>query len=499
MTSKDLAVEVNIKEAGYKRGTPILKEISFSLMKGESLLVAGPTGSGKTTLIFALTGVLSNLLNGYVEGESRIAGLNPLDPNEFPLIASKVGVVLQDPDKQIAMSTPIDEVMFTLENLGWEENRALEKTEEALKWSGLEGKKLRSIEELSGGEKKRLCLAASIVHEPPLLIFDEPTANLDPWGVREVLNYIRETRRRGFTILVVEHKAGLILPLVDKLLIIHSGKQAEYIDLSKMEDIKEIRGRLVKYGVEESFEIPVKLEKPREGKPVAVVKNMWFKYKGQDEMLLRRIGFTVRSGEVVAIVGPNGSGKTTLGKLLAGILKPVEGSIIVQGVRPWTIKGVRRSEIAFYVPQEPDYMFVKPSIRGEIELISKSTGRSPEEFLGKMPGWVRDNLEVSPYRLSHGQRKWLSIQLAKTYSPKLLILDEPTAGLDLELFNKIVGDIEEYVGENNSVIVLTHDPRLVATVSSRCLILENHRLREVSVEEGLNYLLEAMGDADFEA
>lgn len=169
-----------IRRAGYRLDKTVINDIKFSLSGGELLLVVGPSGSGKTTLLLAMTGVLNNLLNGFVEGYVDLSGVNPLTPEDFPKVPKVVGVVLQDPEKQLSMPTPIDEVAFTLENLGFKGFEELLLS--TLGRVGLLNKATTPTEYLSGGEKKRLCIAASIIHNPKLVIFDEPTANLDPWG-----------------------------------------------------------------------------------------------------------------------------------------------------------------------------------------------------------------------------------------------------------------------------------------------------------------------------
>ncbi|MEB3860134.1 MAG: energy-coupling factor ABC transporter ATP-binding protein, partial [Desulfurococcales archaeon] len=158
-----------IEESGYKTGDPVIRGVRLRLHPGDSLLVVGESGSGKTTLLLSIIGALKNLLNGYTRGVSRVSGVDVLDPREFPRVAGKVGIVLQDPEKQIAMPTPFDEVSFTLENLGFGDEEVRERSMEYLRYFGLEAKAFAPVEELSGGEKRRVTLAASLAHSPDLL------------------------------------------------------------------------------------------------------------------------------------------------------------------------------------------------------------------------------------------------------------------------------------------------------------------------------------------
>jgi len=178
-------LKYSITAAGYIEGQKIIEDIDGELSGGEILVLAGPSGSGKTTTILAVTGVINNLLYGWVDGEVNLCGTNPLTPEGFEEVPGLIGAVLQDPDKQLVMPTPYDEVAFTLENLGYDEETIRRKTLETLKRFGLEEKMYSHVEDLSGGQKRRLTFASAVVHEPKLLILDEPSANVDPWGIRE--------------------------------------------------------------------------------------------------------------------------------------------------------------------------------------------------------------------------------------------------------------------------------------------------------------------------
>ena len=195
---------------------PVVKSASIELGDGEVALVTGPSGSGKTTLVLAITGVLKHLLNGHVTGRVSLGGVDPLDPHGFRRVPLVTGVVLQDPDRQIAMPTPLDELVFTLENMGYETTVAVEKSRKVLEFFGLGAKASEHVENLSLGEKRRLTIASAVVHDPGLLILDEPTASLDPWGVKNVVNFVDKAKRMGLSVLLVEHKPLFFRDLADK-------------------------------------------------------------------------------------------------------------------------------------------------------------------------------------------------------------------------------------------------------------------------------------------
>lgn len=486
-----IMIIVKIKEAGFREGKPVISGIDFTLAPGELLLIVGASGSGKTTLILSLTGVLSNLLNGYTNGEIRLFNVDPLTPDGFSKIPRIVGVVLQDPDKQIAMPTPVDEVAFTLENLGYSDDDIRELTLNSLKHLGLVHKAYSSTENLSGGEKKRLCIAASIVHTPKLLIFDEPTANLDPWGVSETISYIREFKEKGHTIMVIEHKARYFLDLADKLLVIENGKQVLF---TGKEQIRRNRDRIVSllegYGVDSTTP---KLRETRDtgiskGRVTVHVEDLWFKYPLSEEFVLKNVNLKLNGGEVAVIVGPNGSGKTTLLKIIAGFYKPNKGFIKVMGTEPYRIKGKDRARAVFYVPQEPDYLFVYDSVYKEL----KASGIREDELKSLLDGinWLMRLLDESPYKLSHGQRRWLTYTIAKLYDPKVILFDEPSAGLDNKLLKGYVEWVRNVSKEGKTVIIATHDVRLVCEVASKTFIMKNGVIEEVPLPKAVEFLEE---------
>nr|WP_062661494.1 ABC transporter ATP-binding protein [Aeropyrum camini] len=291
-----------IRGAGYTQGKVVLRNVEVSVEKGEVIMIAGPSGSGKTTFFLASTGVLTNLLQGWVEGSVSLGGVNPLSPSGFNEVPRLVGVVLQDPEKQVAMPTPYDEVAFTLENLGFGDIE--ERTMKMLREVGLSGKEFHSIEDLSGGEKRRVTIAAAIAHDPDYLLLDEPTASLDPWAIASVRGFVAEMKNRGKHVVVIEHKARYFLDLVDRVIVIRDGSMA-YESPGTGADVK----LLEKLGVD-AGEPSVAEGRSVCEEPIASARRLVAGYRG---------GYTVEvpefeacRGEVVAIVGPNGSGKTTL-------------------------------------------------------------------------------------------------------------------------------------------------------------------------------------------
>ncbi len=458
-------LEASIGEAGYG-SRRVLREIAVSLDNGERILVVGASGSGKTTLLLAVTGVLTNLLNGYVKGSVVMKGFNPLMEDGFLKVPRHAGFVLQDPDKQLAMPTPLDEVMFTLENLGWPEGEAERRAREMLKAFGLAGYEFEWVENLSGGLKRRLTLASSLAHDPDILFLDEPTASIDPWGLAEIRGFMRRLGGKG--VVVIEHKALYFLDMVDKVIAIRDGTklwESHPGSPGIVEQLQEAGADAGGYTI----------NPPRssQGEVVLEASGVEAGYRGRTVVKLPEL--TVRKGEVVALVGPNGGGKTTLLKVLAGIVEPIAGEIRPGGKR-------------FYMPQHPDYMFLFNTVAREVEEVRKVTGVD----VTSLPGfeWISGILDMSPYRLSHGQRRWLAFAIALAYRASLYLLDEPTTGMDVSLY-RTFGRILEDLRRDAGVIVATHDIRVVAEYADRVYMVMDGVAREVGKEYAVRLLDEA--------
>lgn len=482
------SIKAELIEAGFSRNIPVLKNIALDLKDNETVLVLGRSGSGKTTLLLALTGVLPNLLNGYVKGRIALKHLNPLTHDGFINVSKIVGVVLQDPDKQIAMPTPYDEVAFTLENLGYDTEEIYEIVQTILKRFNLLEKAYEESENLSGGEKRKLTLAASIVHNPSILLIDEPTASMDPWGIREVRKYISEYSEADKTIVVVEHKARYFIDLADRVILLKNGH------ITGMWKRDELDSNIISYlqneGIDSRYPSIHYRKKKSFGKTLLITRSLSVGY--HNNSLIRYADIEVKEGEVVALVGPNGSGKTTLLKTISGLIDSIDGEVVVEGTDINNMKKRERYRYVFYVPQTPDYMFISSSVKEELN-ITCGLNNIPLGELSKEFPWYNELASKPPYRLSHGQRRWLSLAIAKGYKPKILLLDEPTSGLDLTLFNELKDWIEEFCNFGRSLIIATHDPRVIAEIADRTYLIEGSSLKEVSLSKALNYLEIAAG------
>ncbi|MEO3994061.1 MAG: ATP-binding cassette domain-containing protein [Desulfurococcaceae archaeon TW002] len=463
-------LRVNVEAAGYNAGDAVLRGIRFEGSEGELILIGGASGSGKTTLLLAISGVLSSLLGGWINGSVLIKDEDVLKSSLA--VSRLLGLVLQDPEKQVLMPTPLDEVLFTLENLGFGKDEALARATELLGRFGLLSKRLDHVETLSGGEKRRLSLASAISHKPYVIMLDEPTASMDPWGIREVRRFVTELVEEGSIVLVVEHKIKYFLDIADKLILIDSGRKIAEYTKKELTSENLIKIRSMNVDVEPIHEIPRKSSGEKKvGEPVLLVEGLEC-WHDPEKPLLKNVSFEVRRGEVVALVGPNGSGKTTLLKTIAGFHKGYSGEI----------KLLNRGKKVFYISQTPDYMFLENTVEKELMLTASRTSLRVEDLIKEIP-FYHERKHSSPYKLSLGQRRWLTLTIAWAYKPGIVLMDEPTAGLDLRLLNIMFNYIRKLSESGISFIISTHDPRVLLDLVDRSLIIEGGRVKEAEPYE----------------
>jgi energy-coupling factor transporter ATP-binding protein EcfA2 len=483
---------------------PALRDLSFEVDPGECLLVVGPSGSGKSTLALAIAGLVPREIPGVF---GRTLQVDDVETRHWPdaALAARVGLVFQDPGSQIVMERVEDDVAFGLENRGWSRAAMLARVPAALAAVGLEGLERHRSTRLSGGQQQRLALAGVLAAAPGILILDEPTANLDPDAATDLFARLAELRAsRTTTIVLVEHRVEAAWPLADRVLAL--GRQGEQIDVGRPE---EVLGRSGERMQAEGIWLPergsvtmagmrgtrvagaglpggtgpgpsVVAEGPgwdRDGWGTAshaLVRagGVRFGYEAGTPVV-RDIAFEAAAGERIALVGPNGSGKSTLGRLLVGLLRPERGRIELSGADPARMPPAELARRAGYVFQDPESQFLAERVEDEIMLGLRPDERAgAAELLDRLDLPLARYADRSPYRLSGGEARRLSLACVLVRRPGLLVLDEPTFGQDRLGYEALVGIVDERIQAGTCLIAATHDERFVADVADRVVEMQ---------------------------
>jgi energy-coupling factor transport system ATP-binding protein len=452
--------------------------VSFDLAPGSVLLVVGPSGSGKTTLALAIAGLVPDEIPAAMHGRLE------LDGEEVRTIGSvraggRAGIVFQDPGAQLVMERVEDDVAFGLENRGWDLEAMRGRVPESLAAAGLGGLERRRSRRLSGGQQQRLALAGALAPRPGLLVLDEPTANLDTEGATTLMATLAALKaEREATIVLIEHRVDLAWPLADLVLALDDvgrpidvGTRVEILARSEsaMHDAgiwlpTTATSRIASRLAPESSRAP--------GSEIVRADGVRFGYE-RAEPVVRDVSLAARAGERIALVGPNGSGKSTLGRLLVGLLRPDHGTVDLGGAAPSRLAPAVLARRAGYVFQEPERQFLAQRVRDEVEL-----GLTPEEL--SRVDELMDRLRLplaefagrSPYRLSGGEQRRLSLACVLTRRPGLLVLDEPTFGQDRRGYEGLLTILGEHLDTGACLVVATHDERLVDDVAERIVEMD---------------------------
>jgi energy-coupling factor transport system ATP-binding protein len=416
---------------------PALDGVSFDLRDGEAVAVLGPSGSGKSTLLRALAGLVPHFHGGRFEGRVAVAGLDTRVARPAEL-AGTVASVFQDPEEQVVMAMVENEIAFGLENVGTPSGEIRARAEAALVSVDASHLAGRRTAELSGGELQRVCLASALALRPRLLLLDEPTSQLDPDAADGFLDTLE---RLGVTVLLSEHRTGRALRLADRVLFVEGG--AVLLDAPRDEACAWIERHRPDYAPDAQLRRPPAGEP---GEPVVRVARASFSYGRLP--VLDGVDLDVRRGEVVALEGPNGSGKTTLAKLAAGLLEPASGT-------------VTRSGRATYLSQDPGRYLIRDRVDEEVAFgVGGDLERARRALEAAGLGWAAAR---HPRDLSSGERERLALAAVAVSEPDLLVLDEPTRGIDPTRKHLLVDRIHAYAAAGRAVLVATHDRSFPAT------------------------------------
>jgi energy-coupling factor transport system ATP-binding protein len=463
-----------------------LHDIDLTVDAGERVLLLGPSGSGKSTLLAALAGVLGGDDEGDSVGELTVGGRDPRAAR------GAAGLVLQDPDSQVIMSRIGDDVAFGCENLGVPREQLWTRVREALELVGLALPLDHPTDALSGGQKQRLALAGALAMRPRLLLLDEPTANIDPDGVRDVHDAVATVlARTGSTALIVEHRVEAWLDVVDRIVVL--GADGGIVADGAPRPVLAAQGAaLAAAGVWVPGHEPriARRPGPAERPTLLTAESLTLaRVAGRPltATLTHPLDVSVAAGEAVALTGPNGSGKTTLALTLGGLLAPFTGEVRAtkelaggspRRLDPQPIRWRSRELVTRIgsVFQTPEHQFLAATVREELELGPRTLKLSDAEVSSRAGDLLaRLGLEplaaANPFTLSGGQKRRLSVGAVLATRPRVLVLDEPTFGQDAVTWAALVELLEQLRAEGSAVVAATHDPRLVDALDARELAM----------------------------
>jgi energy-coupling factor transport system ATP-binding protein len=469
----------------------ILEDLSFNIEEGEMVLVIGPTGTGKSSLLKLINGLVPHHTGGILAGDICVDGISTqiARPGEF---AHLIGIVGQNPSNGFVTDTVEEELVFGMEALNFAPDVMRKRVEEILDLLALAPLRNRSIATLSGGEQQRLAIGNALVMHPKVLVLDEPTSALDPIAAEEVLSIIhRLVHDLSLTVIIAEHRLERVIGFADRIIQI-SGDGKAQIDLpevilknSKIAppivhltralgisevglSVREVR-RLTESVRSNEKENLVKARTL--SSPAITVKNAKRSYRAH--LALKDISTQINKGEIVALMGRNGAGKSTLLQAIAGIGSLDQGSVEIFGHTAASLKGKVRRENMGFVPQEPSDLLYGQSVAEECSQGDKDNGISNGSTLFILQKFIPNiSAKSHPRDLSEGQRLALALAIVLSANPKVLVLDEPTRGLDYEAKELLVQILKEFVADaERAVIIATHDVELVAELADRVIFL----------------------------
>ena len=481
----------------------MLKDISFDIAKGEKVLILGPSGSGKSTLAQCLNGIIPNIHKGQAQGQVRIDGQDIFKQSIYDK-SQLVSTVLQDPDGQFIGLTVAEDLAFALENDCADQSEMKDKVALWAERLDLTSLLNHRPQDLSGGQKQRVSLAGVLIDESPILLFDEPLANLDPKSGQETIDLIDKIHKEvGATTIIIEHRLEDVLYRpVDRILLVNEG---ELIFNGSPDELLSST-LLLENGIREPLYVTVlrqlgfdtrdaqnlsqldaldlsglvlpdrvlKDKRDSSSDSILKVEGLSVSY-GDNPAIIEDMSFSLKKGERLAIVGKNGAGKSTLAKALCGFV-PSQGKLTYKGLDISQDSIAERSERIGFVLQNPNQMISQTMIFDEVALGLRLRGIEEAEVEERVHE-VLKTCGLYSFRkwpisaLSFGQKKRVTIASILVLKPEIIILDEPTAGQDYKTYTDIMNFLDSLQKQGHTIVMITHDMQLMLEYSDRCLVV----------------------------
>ena len=480
-----------------------LKDISFDIAKGEKVLILGPSGSGKSTLAQCLNGIIPNIHKGQAQGQVRIDGQDIFKQSIYDK-SQLVSTVLQDPDGQFIGLTVAEDLAFALENDCADQSEMKDKVALWAERLDLTSLLNHRPQDLSGGQKQRVSLAGVLIDESPILLFDEPLANLDPKSGQETIDLIDKIHKEvGATTIIIEHRLEDVLYRpVDRILLVNDGellfngspdellsstlllengiREPLYVTVLRQLgfDIRSAQNLSQLDALDLSdLALPDRILKDKRDSlsdSILKVEGLSVSY-GDNPAIIEDLSFSLKKGERLAIVGKNGAGKSTLAKALCGFV-PSQGKLTYKGQDISQDSIAERSERIGFVLQNPNQMISQTMIFDEVALGLRLRGIEEAEVEERVHE-VLKTCGLYSFRkwpisaLSFGQKKRVTIASILVLKPEIIILDEPTAGQDYKTYTDIMTFLDSLQKQGHTIVMITHDMQLMLEYSDRCLVV----------------------------
>jgi energy-coupling factor transport system ATP-binding protein len=483
--------------------SPILRDVNLRIPSGTLALVTGPSGAGKSTLLRCINGLAPHFSGGFLKGQVEVAGFDPVRASPQQ-ISQSVGFVFQDPESQFVLDCVEDEIAFALENAAIPYAEMHARVAEALELLGLTHLRARLLDTLSGGEQQRVAIAAALALRPSILVLDEPTSQLDPEAAEDVLQALERLQRlQGLTVVLAEHRLERILPFADLLVhvenqqvisgpprqvlarislnppLVRLGKTLGWEPLPLT--IEESRPFVAKMTFQPATLVGKPLPKKRLTAPMLQAEALCFSYGS--ELILQDASLELSGGEILGLMGGNGAGKSTFLRCLVGLLRPSQGMVRLYGKDTAPLDVAEICLQVGYLPQDPNALLFADSILEELRITLRNHHLPiREDFLMEFLGRIglADLAEQYPRDLSVGERQRVALGAVTISLPKVVLLDEPTRGLDYASKGTLLNILQEWRQAGKAILLVTHDVEFAATACDRVAIMEKGRI----VQEG---------------
>lgn len=472
---------------------PALNDIDLNIKEGELVLIVGPSGSGKSTLLRCFNRIIPDFHGGRISGKVYFNDKNLRELKQSDIV-KHIGIVYQHPERQIVLQDVEREIAFGLENLNMDLPTMRRNVSEAMSLLNLTNIKDKLTTEISGGEKQRIAIASVIAMNPEVIIFDEPISQLDPIGSEEVLNFIKKLNKdMGKTIILVEHRLDKCFDMADRIIFMENG---QIVGESKRNSVpeninkkyflpnlsyifREAGYKNIPFNVKEAREaikdkvINSTFKKEKESRDIIFeINKLTFGYKKTKEVL-KNINIDLCKGEILSVLGENGAGKSTLFKIAAGVINNYKGSVKIHGREVNKLSVKERIKLIGYLSQNPNDYLGRDTVFDEVAYTLKNI----DEFEAGKVEAVLDKLKIAhlrnknPRDLSGGEKQRVAIACTLISDPEILILDEPTRGMDSEAKEILGNIILGLSNEGKAVIVITHDTDFAADYSNNIMLM----------------------------